>query len=324
MGIRPVAAAWRRGIVCTVTLAISLGCSPRKIGDAETPDALNENVEVTITWQRLRILTYNVAGLPAKLSSSEPDKNTHLMSPLLNRYQLALVQEDFSYHPELASAADHPHQSEPSRRSTLFGLGDGLNRFSSLVFQGFERHPWTHCHGRFSDGSDCFTKQGFTVAQHRLGPGAWVDVYNVHLDAGHSSGDRVARAHQVEQLLSVIISRSAGAAVIVAGDTNLGSDDGALLLRLQETAGLTDSCRVLQCAESRIDRVLFRSSSELQLRALSYRVDEKFRTSDGRDLSDHQAIGVQFGWAAAPSLRAELSRGSRGEPPEGAVPAAAD
>lgn len=40
-------------------------------------------------------LTYNVAGLPEGLSGSNPSVNTPLISPLLNAYDLVLVQEDW-------------------------------------------------------------------------------------------------------------------------------------------------------------------------------------------------------------------------------------
>ena len=58
------------------------------------------------------VLTYNVAGLPAGISSSEPDINTPLISPLLNDYDIALVQEDFVYHRDLARDAEHVFHSE--------------------------------------------------------------------------------------------------------------------------------------------------------------------------------------------------------------------
>ena len=40
------------------------------------------------------VLSLNVAGLPAILSSSDPAVNTVQMSPLLNNYDIVSVQED--------------------------------------------------------------------------------------------------------------------------------------------------------------------------------------------------------------------------------------
>ena len=53
-------------------------------------------------------LTYNVAGLPEPLSGSQPSVNIPQISPLLNSYDLVLVQEDFWYHNELKAQINHP------------------------------------------------------------------------------------------------------------------------------------------------------------------------------------------------------------------------
>lgn len=42
-----------------------------------------------------KALTYNVAGLPAPISGSEPATNSPLISPKLNDYDLVLLQEDW-------------------------------------------------------------------------------------------------------------------------------------------------------------------------------------------------------------------------------------
>jgi hypothetical protein len=74
---------------------------------------------------RFAALTYNVAGLPAALSGSEPDVNTEPISPLLNAYDLVLVQESWVnpdppipglevFHEVLVSQVTHPYLSEPA------------------------------------------------------------------------------------------------------------------------------------------------------------------------------------------------------------------
>src|SRR5690606_18150560 len=101
---------------------------------------------------QFRALTYNVAGLPEPLSGSEPSINTPEISPLLNGYDLVLVQEDWAipdpppgppfdqfelYHDLLVADVTHPYLSEPepiplgtdANRPTAL-LSDGLNRMS--------------------------------------------------------------------------------------------------------------------------------------------------------------------------------------------------
>ncbi len=243
----------------------------------------------------LSVLTYNVAGLPDFISGSDPLVNTPLMSPLLNDFDLVLAQEDFSYHAELSSAAEHPHQSTPGGGGTL---GDGLNRFSQTAFSQFERHGWTQCNGLFDSGSDCLTEKGYSVGLHQLAPGVEVDVYNLHMDAGGSQADIAARQAQIQQMLGTIAVRSAGRALIVAGDTNMDEEDEADFVTLLQGAGLLDACRELTCGdEFRIDRIMYRNSDTLELIPTSWVVDLSFADSNGNQLSDHEAVVTDFDWA---------------------------
>jgi hypothetical protein len=247
-------------------------------------------------------LTYNVAGLPFGVSKSDPDKNTPLISPLLNPYDLVLMQEDFSYTKQLSSAANHPYKTTPAVPPAGKLVNDGLTMFSNFPFSNFNRQMWIKCFGIIDHGSDCLSAKGFSVAEVELAKGVTVDVYNLHMDAGSDVPDYDARVAQVDQLLKEIASRSAGRAVIVAGDTNLkfnkpGIDNEGLLDKLLKSGGLTDACRALSCAEDgRIDRIFYRSSSQLELEALSWAVDSGFVDKDGKDLSDHKAVGVRISW----------------------------
>lgn len=126
-------------------------------------------------------LTYNVAGLPEQLSGSEPATNSPLISPLLNGYDLVLLQEDWvdvlaqfgarpaaaealprtGYHDLIVSDARHPFQSEPMASPPPVGniaarllqasgptlSGDGLNHLSNMAFGAVERVMWERCHG---------------------------------------------------------------------------------------------------------------------------------------------------------------------------------
>ena len=115
-------------------------------------------------------LTYNVAGLPQAISGSDPETNSPLISPLLNAYDLVLLQEDwadpveaaplFFYHHEIVAEANHPYQSEPAPAPMGTDLrrfptgppliADGLNRLSRFEFGTLERHMWEMCHGELA------------------------------------------------------------------------------------------------------------------------------------------------------------------------------
>jgi hypothetical protein len=244
-------------------------------------------------------LTYNIAGLPWGLSKSDPEKNTPQISPLLNPFDLVLMQEDFAYTQKLASKANHPYKSKPGLPQGAV-LNDGLTLFSSFLFQNLTRHKWFSCFGIFDNKNDCLAAKGFSVAEVELSKGVWVDVYNLHMDAGQTTGDFNARAAQVVQLLLELSVRSKGRAVIVVGDTNLKFgktvDNEGLFETLLKQGGLTDACRALSCGDDRIDRIMYRGSATLELNALSWAVDTTFVDKDGKNLSDHEAVAVKLGW----------------------------
>lgn len=254
---------------------------------------------------RFTLLTYNVAGLPQLVSPSEPAVNIPLISPLLNHYDVALVQEDFSYHSELERQAKHGFRSD-SMRGSLALMPDGLNQFSRFAIGWTQRVRWNQCNGYFGQASDCLADKGFSFAVMTLAPGVQVDVYNLHAEAGGSSNDVRARRANFEQLRAYVRQRSAGNAVLVAGDTNLRSstrEDQKTLSEFSDDLGLTDACTRFGCGEDRIDRVFFRSSEALDLDILGWWTDVRFVDGQGSPLSDHPAVGVEVRWSKAAPLR---------------------
>ena len=244
------------------------------------------------------LLTYNVAGLPEGISPSNPEKNIPLMSPLLNKYDIAFVQEDFFYHEELKSKAQHPFQTDSNNGAGQFDFGDGLNRFSTFSLNSFRRQEWSTCSN--DNGNDCLARKGFSWAKTEIAPGVGIDIYNVHLDSGGSQEDFSARDSQLKQLLTVINANSTGKAIIVAGDTNLKTEtrpeDEQFFQGLLDGAGLTDACRSHSCDNEQVDRVLFRSSASLNLNVISWKIDTEFVDEQGIKLSDHNAVSVAFSW----------------------------
>ncbi|MEP1123171.1 MAG: endonuclease/exonuclease/phosphatase family protein [Ilumatobacter sp.] len=257
------------------------------------------------------LLTYNVAGLPAALSGSEPDVNTALIGERINDYDVVLVQESWltfdepdapasTYHQILLDASEHlftseslaqPRGTDPDRPTAQ--LSDGLNRFSNFEIGDVERIRWNQC----GDASaDCLSLKGFSVSTVDIG-GAEVDLYNLHLDAGRE--DFAVRADNVAQLIAHIEAEASGRAVIVGGDFNLRLErdpDGDQFADLLASAGLTDVCSELDCPEpGRIDKVLYRSSEDIEITALEWRNDsEIFTRDDGAPLSDHDPVVVTF------------------------------
>jgi hypothetical protein len=272
----------------------------------------------------LSVLTYNVAGLPLGLSGSNPQVNSVQISPRLNAYDLVVVQEDFGFHEQLTSQILHPFVSIKDTRDAEpvldlgieLGLGDGLNTFSFSPFTDFTRITWDVCHGLFSDGSDCLAVKGFTYARHELTTGVFIDVYNLHADAGGSAGDLEARRVQLRQLADFILAQSAGEAVIVLGDTNSRyTRQGDILPELISTLELTDvwielsrggevpaigsslnSCGADAAGPDceRVDKIFYRSGHNVKLTALDHDVPTDWVDANGVQLSDHHPVSATF------------------------------
>lgn len=295
-------------------------------------------------------LTYNVAGLPEQLSGSDPDTNTPLISPLLNDYDLVLVQEDWIdpdppvpginfNHDALIAEAEHPYLSEPAppplqadpRRPSAF-VADGLNRLSQFPFGPVTRQMWPNCFGGVdqSDGGagDCLSQKGFSFARTQLAPGVEVDVYDLHAEAGSTALDEQYRAEDFVVLAAFILEHSAGRAVIVGGDMNLHTDeepDATVWETFLADAGLVDVCDVVDCGADRdvIDKFAFRSFSPVTLTPLSHRFErETFQRADSEPLSDHDPLHVRFAWEgpAAPSTSTSSSTTSSSSATSSTVP----
>ena len=315
-------------------LLCALGCADATDAgarDARGPDALRQDAGMDAgsapdaapapTSGEFLALTYNVAGLPEGLSSSMPELYTPMIGPLLNGYDVVLLQESWQtptpnpagdsglrvYHELLVEASEHPHKSEPAavpwgsdpeRPDAL--LGDGLNMFSIFPMSETTRVRWPTC---VATASDCLALKGFSFTRMELADGVTVHVYNLHMEAGGSPEDDEARDLGIDTLVEFLAESSDGAAVIVGGDFNLHTDREPATMqfaRLLDEAGLQDACTELDCDRpGSIDKILFRSSAELALRAdrLSFETDV-FVSTDGQPLSDHDPVAVRFTWQA--------------------------
>jgi hypothetical protein len=268
----------------------------------------------------LLALTYNVAGLPEGISGSNPAVNTPLISPLLNGYDLVLVQESWltpdpnplaplrTYHEILAAQTNHPFVSEPlpapinmnpERPSAI--VSDGLNRFSDFPFGPVTRQRWFGCD---DSSADCLSLKGFSVARTQLASGVCVDVYNLHGEAGNTENDRDLKEMNTRDLVDFMQSFSAGRAVILGGDFNMRlrrERDAANLNYLTSETGVIDACIDQGIIDDdAIDKFFYRSSDTVTLTPISCRFEtDVFVGPDGEPLSDHDALAVGFVWSGS-------------------------
>ncbi len=248
----------------------------------------------------ISVLTYNVYGLPESITGSNAAENILLISPLLNSYDIALIQEDFFYHSELSSAAEYPYQIPAegdlyNEKGELVANPSGLTNYSEFPLKNYVNRRWFFCNGIVDQKNDCLAPKGFSAAEHEITPNVLVDVYNCHMDAGDSPGDVAARYGQIEQLAKFLDTRSPRRAVIVACDTNMNEQDRPQLEQLLLTTGLKDSCQELNCPEpDRIDRIFYRNGAAVRLEPLRWYIPKEFEGKSGEGLSDHEPVAVDF------------------------------
>lgn len=245
-------------------------------------------------------LTYNVAGLPQGISSSDPERFIPQISPKLNAYDLVLVQEDFSYHDLLEADVTLPHRSVPKENPPLGGtafLGDGLNRFSTLAFEPVERTQWPACVGVLDSASDCLAEKGFSTTVTTLADGVELLVVNLHAEAGGGAEDRAARAEGFALLAQVLAEDPRP--LVVGGDTNLKplerEEDAATHQAFLDVTGLVE-VEQQDPERDHIDRFFVRSSEQLVLEPYDWAIATEMVDDEGNDLSDHPAIRTRFRW----------------------------
>src|SRR3989338_3004215 len=246
----------------------------------------------------ISVLTYNVHGLPESVAGTHPKDNMPLISPLLNDYSIVAVQEDFFYHPLLAASVEHPYRTPAEYYAQLEEETvnpTGLSLFSRFSVENYVVQRLYTCNCTVDQSNDCFAPKGVAAADIEAIPGALVDVYNCHMDAGGSTGDGNARDSQILQLAQFLEARSSYRAVIVACDTNMDEEDQSQLEQMLLLTGLKDSCQELDCPEpDRIDRIFYRSGSWVQLEPTRWYIPNNFVNEKGEDLSDHKPVAVDF------------------------------
>ncbi|MDJ0852552.1 MAG: endonuclease/exonuclease/phosphatase family protein [Myxococcota bacterium] len=300
-----------------------------------------------------QLLTYNVRGIPFSPPFFNEDRSTEMatIAELTEDFHeppaptsIVVMQEVFSqdYYDTLTdpNTVTYPHIT-PKDEGTITlppplppeKLGDGLIRMSDVPFTDFTRTQWNDCFGTLGqNGSDCDTNKGYSFAQHELEPGVFVDVYNLHSDAGQDPNSIDARASNLRQLGDDILMNSveAGNAVIVAGDfnslytrstdvirelvdpsmgpgltdvwaelvfgpANPGDADGLPDINGELDAGCDIDPSGAMCEQ--IDKILYRGSALLDLAATSYDGDA---FGDNETLSDHRQIAAVFDYTVIP------------------------
>ncbi|KAJ5937331.1 hypothetical protein N7454_004631 [Penicillium verhagenii] len=301
------------------------------------------SAHATTTSGSFTALSFNVAGLASILNSNDVNgtktENAEEIGTYFAEYGYDIInmQEDFNYHAYIYDTDNHTYRTATSGGA---GIGSGLNTVSNYDWLDFTRTKWDTCSDASED--DCLTPKGFTFMRWNPSTGVFIDVYNLHADAGTEDGDETARNANLQQVADYIDTWSIGNAVLVMGDTNSrytrSADTGIRVFKSQNdltdawvqleqagvypTAGadavVCDNPSTTETCET-VDKVLYRSSDIVTLDATSFKYDgNEFLNTDsaylGDVLSDHNPVLIDFTWKMSSSLRqSEFSGGPHGD-----------
>jgi hypothetical protein len=283
--------------------------------------------------EQFMTLTYNVRGLPP-IVIEDRTAEIAAIAPLLEDFHnpggvidgmsaIVLLQELFyqSYYDTIMDPQTVTYSFKTAKdNGGPSGIGDGLDMLSDFSFTGFTQTQWDDCWGSLgSDGSDCDTNKGFSLATFDFGDGAAIDVYNLHADAGQDANSQLARRNNIDQLIAAINTLSPeGTAVIVMGDTNslYTRSPNDTVESLQTGAGLTDvwvelvnggvtpgpGAEINSGCETdpsgpdceMIDKIFYRSGDGVTLTPLDYKALKSEFSDGGGDLSDHLPVAALF------------------------------
>ena len=267
----------------------------------------------------LRILSYNVAGLPVDIDVNLKQKE---IGKIINSsdYDIVAVQEDFTYHESLADEIKtFPYQTISTGS---IPWGDGLNVFSKTPIYNEYRKEWDMLSGVIDGGNDALTPKGFLYTVIQLEDGVYLDLYTIHADAYGDPGSVAARTDNFRQLAEHINARQTNRPVIVVGDFNAflhtkrDGDDTGLTPYMINGAGMKDAW--VECHNNgdyddfksftdkygtgyyatcgvfdSIERAMYKDGGgvHLEIKELTY---DPYSTGSLGELSDHPALNLTF------------------------------
>ncbi|CUA72847.1 putative protein Mb0912 [Mycobacterium bovis AF2122/97] [Rhizoctonia solani] len=267
---------------------------------------------------KFNVLSMSVNGLRATLdgsaSEAEKIKKTMYMGMCMSHYNYGIINIQ-------KSQDHHRFRTEPFGG---FLIDSGLNTLSNYRWIDFSRIQWQQCGN--DSGYDCLVNKGFTFMRVRIHEGVYIDMINLHADAGVETGDLEARSANIGQLADYINTHSTGNAVIVFGTTNsryTRSQDNIRLLIDQND--LTDAwveavggeppaagTDAIVCPKGVppditcevVDKILYRSSPIINLKSSGFFYDtSRFLLPDGNTLTDHHPVRADFEYTLTSGLR---------------------
>lgn len=236
---------------------------------------------------------------PPNIGTRDAKNRAPTIAAILNRYDIAIINESFIYRDELLSHTEHPYLYT-DKKVCYKPLNSGVLILSKIpLFNGNYRH--------YSKGSnwDWFTSKGLIGSSFTF-CGEQFDLYGTHMQAGNSTADHASRLQQAKEIVEhVSNTHDKSRHLIICGDLNCGptfdpefktysghySNEADARLRNEQFNTIKNGTETQQLTlgpnDQDISSFLYKRKSEGQLRALR---DAPPEGSDG--LSDTGALCI--------------------------------
>jgi endonuclease/exonuclease/phosphatase family metal-dependent hydrolase len=166
----------------------------------------------------LKILLWNVWLLPPPLSDRIVHSRARKISPLLNGYDLVILNEAFAFKQTLLSQTHYPHIILQKRKRIFDVFDSGVMILSKWPVVKTEME-----HYRKRERWDRLACKGVIFVRVQLPGSREVDVYGTHMQAGSSDAEQRSRDEQARHLVAFILRHSGeDRRVVVGGDLNMG------------------------------------------------------------------------------------------------------
>lgn len=238
------------------------------------------------TRHEIRVITYNVAGLPEVITQGRGfpplGKRFRYIAHKLKKYDIIGLQEVFVEERRIIEdALGHYYLVHGTDTQGLKKVGSGIYTFSRWSITGSMFRMW-----RDAVDTDALSHKGFVAATTEISGDLSIDVYNLHMQAGKVNW-RV-REKQHEQLHSAMkaYSMGQGRPIIIMGDFNCKKEYDGFMVRM---SGYGFS-HVMPGLDG-VDHIFFHpNGSDWSISAGETRKVFTQEVGDGLRISDHEAV----------------------------------
>lgn len=187
---------------------------------------------------KLKTITYNVCGLPEMITYDRNlapmDKRFTYIGKKLNSYDLIGLQEAFVTKRRIIEDELGGYYLARGTDVGMSGkIGSGVYTFSKYPIKRIHYERW-----RKTTGPDALSHKGFVLTTIEVSDDLWIDVYNLHAQAGGSK-ERIDidNMYQLAEAMKAL-SFGNGRPIILIGDFNCRFWDEQCSL-IPETMGMT-------------------------------------------------------------------------------------